>query len=462
MNIVFKPHPGPQTQVLQRLEKEILFGGSRGGGKSTAMTAWMVEPSYISNPLYRGLVIRRNYTDLRDWIDKAREMYRYMDVKVVGNPAEFRFPSGAKIRTGHLSDANAVAAFLGHEYQKMGIEELTLINEEEQYLRLISSARSTIPGLKPQIFCTTNPGGPGHNWVKMRFVNNGDNKTYVDSRSGNTRIFIPSRIYDNPTLMETDPGYLEMLKELPDDLRRAWLDGDWDIFAGQFFRSWRNDIHVVEPFEIPDSWRRYRGIDYGFAAPFACLWFTVDFDGNVYLYREHYEADKELNYHIGKILELSGDEKIHLTLADPAMWIRNPQNTKNPYNATPTHLSIADIMLFNGLPCIKANNDRVSGWNNMREYLHWEGETYNMKKPPKLRVFNTCREVIRTIPMQVHDEHRVEDVNTKGEDHIPDAIRYTLMHLGRPDTPIKPKSDIEKLIDRLDGDKIIEYPGIRG
>ena len=188
----------------------------------------------------------------------------------------------------------------------------------------------------------------------------------------------------------------------------------------------------------------------------------MDHDANVYLYREHYEKERELNYHIQKILELTGDEDIHLTIADPAMWIRNPQNSTNPFNPTPTHLSIADIMLFNGITCVKANNDRISGWNNMREYLHWTAEDQKITKQPRLKVFNTCREVIRTIPVQVHDEHRVEDVNTKGEDHIPDAIRYTLMHLGRPDNPIRPKSEIEKLIDKLDGEEMVEYPGVRG
>lgn len=458
MNIVFQPHPGPQTEALTRSEKEILFGGSRGGGKSTAMTAWMIEPSHINNPLYRGLVIRRNYTDLRDWIDKAKEMYRFLDVKVVGNPAEFRFPSGAKIRTGHLTDQNAWTAFLGHEYHKIGIEELTLIAEEELYLRLISSARSTIPELTPQIFCTTNPGGPGHHWVKTRFVDVAYNETYNDPVTTGTRIFIPSRVYDNPTLMEVDPGYIEMLKGLPDELRRAWLDGDWDIFAGQFFKQWCREEHVIEPFEIPPTWRRYRAVDYGFAAPFACIWAAVDHDGNVYIYREHYEKGKELNHHITRILELSGDEDIFLTICDPAMWIRNPQNSKNLNNKMPSIMSIADIMLFAGIPCVKANNDRINGWNNMREYLH-----YLENKPPKLKIFKNCENVIRTIPTQVHDEHRPEDINTKGEDHIPDAIRYLLMHIGRPDAPNnRPKTNIEKLIDRLAGeDDRSEYVGIR-
>jgi hypothetical protein len=247
-----------------------------------------------------------------------------------------------------------------------------------------------------------------------------------------------------------------MLKELPDELRRAWLEGDWDIFAGQFFTSWRQAHHVVEPFEIPSSWRKYRCVDYGFAAPFACLWAAVDHDANVYIYREHYEKGHELSHHIARILELNGDDDIHLTICDPAMWIRNPQNSQNPFSSAPSSMSIADIMLFAGIPGIKANNDRINGWNNMREYLHW-----NETKSSKLKIFKNCKETIRVIPIQVHDEHRVEDINTRGEDHIPDALRYLLMHLGRPDNPLKPKTSIEKLIDRLDSEGSGQYIALK-
>ncbi len=452
--VIWQPHPGPQTKVLTRKESEILFGGSRGGGKTEAMTVWMVEPDYIKSPRYRGLVIRRNYDDLKDWIDRAKHMYRYMGVKVTGNPAQFEFPSGAKIWTGHLSNEDAWTKYLGQEYQKIAIEELTLIPNELDYLRLISSARSTIPGISSQVFATTNPGGPGHGWVKARFVDSAKNKTHFDKKSRKSRIFIPSKVTDNPTIMREDPEYIESLKALPDELRRAWLDGDWDVFSGQFFQKWRHDIHVVEPFDIPYEWYRYRSIDYGFAAPFACGWWAVDFFGNVYLYREHYEAGQELSHHIDRILELSGQEEYMMSVGDPSMWIRNPQNTNRSDVVAPSNMSIADILNRAGVNLFKANNERVNGWNLCRQYLDHYAE-----QPPKLKVFSTCPNFIRTIPTLVHDEKRPEDLNTKGEDHHADQMRYFLHYVGSP-TKVVQKPWLQKELDKLLSEDT-DYQGIR-
>ena len=452
--VIWQPHPGPQTKVLTRKESEILFGGSRGGGKTEAMTVWMVEPDYIKSPRYRGLVIRRNYDDLKDWIDRAKHMYRYMGVKVTGNPAQFEFPSGAKIWTGHLSNEDAWTKYLGQEYQKIAIEELTLIPNELDYLRLISSARSTIPGISSQVFATTNPGGPGHGWVKARFVDSAKNKTHFDKKSRKSRIFIPSKVTDNPTIMREDPEYIESLKALPDELRRAWLDGDWDVFSGQFFQKWRHDIHVVEPFDIPYEWYRYRSIDYGFAAPFACGWWAVDFFGNVYLYREHYEAGQELSHHIDRILELSGQEEYMMSVGDPSMWIRNPQNTNRSDVVAPSNMSIADILNRAGVNLFKANNERVNGWNLCRQYIDHYAE-----QPPKLKVFSTCPNFIRTIPTLVHDEKRPEDLNTKGEDHHADQMRYFLHYVGSP-TKVIQKPWLQKELDKLLSEDT-DYQGIR-
>jgi len=444
--ILWQPHKGAQTKALQQSAKEILYGGARGGGKTEAGLAWMIEPTYLMNEKYRGLVIRRNYDDLRDWIDRAKMFYRSLGVKVTGNPAEFTFPSGAKIRTGHLADSDATYKYLGHEYHKILIEELTIIPDEENYLRLISTCRSTVENLEPQIFATTNPGGAGHMWVKQRFVDVAREKEYVDPVTGQTRIFIPSRVYDNPTLMENDPDYVNTLKGLPEELREAWLEGSWDVFSGQYFNKWRYEKHVVKPFKIPSDWHRYRCIDYGYSAPFACLWIAVDYDGDAYVYREHYEKQKPLSHHIEKIKELSGDEKYQNSLADPAMWIRNPQNTNNWSNALPTHMSIADIMLFNGVPVNRANNDRISGWNLLREYLEWNDED---KPEPRIKFFSNCENLIRTLPMLVHSEKKPEDVDTTQEDHAPDALRYGLMYIGSPNKDsVKPylQRELEKLL----------------
>jgi hypothetical protein len=444
--ILWKPHRGAQTTALQQTAFEVLYGGARGGGKTEAGLAWMIEPNYLMNPRYRGLVIRRNYDDLRDWIDRARQFYRSLGVKVTGNPAEFNFPSGSKIRTGHLADSDATYKYLGHEYHKILIEELTIIPEEEHYLRLISTCRSTVAGLTPQIFCTTNPGGVGHMWVKQRFVDVARNEEYIDPVTGRDRIFIPSRVYDNPTLMKHDPNYVKTLEGLPEELRRAWLDGDWDVFSGQYFNRWRYEKHVIKPFKIPSDWHRYRAIDYGFSAPFCCLWIAVDYDGDAYVYREHYEKRQPLSHHTAKIKELSGKEKYQNTLADPACWIRNPQNTNNWSNALPTHMSIADIMQFDGVTANRANNDRINGWNVVREYLEWNDSD---KPEPRLKIFENCKNLIRTLPMLVHSEKRPEDLDTKQEDHSADALRYGLMYIGSPSKDsVKPylQRELEKLL----------------
>ena len=453
MQIHWEPHP-KQAFALSRQEFEIAFGGSRGGGKSSCLMAWMVDPEYLNNPLYRGLIIRRNYDDLRDYIDRATQMYKHLDVDVVGNPAEFRFPTGAIIRTGHLMDKQAYQKYQGHEYHKMGIEEATLIADEEDYLKLISSCRSTI-GLAPQIFLTCNPGGPGHNWFKERFVANEREKTHYDPVTGRTRIFIPSKIHDNPTLMKEDPGYMEMLKGLPEELRRAWLDGDWDVYYGQYFSQWRYDVHVVEPFKIPSTWYRYRGIDYGYKAPFATAFLAVSPKGDVYLYREYYVAEMELSGHIEALTGMSQGEEFRATLGDPSMWIRNPINTNRSDAVAGSHMAIADLLRKGGINAIKANNNRLSGWNLLREYLKWDEET-----PPKFFVFKTCRKFIDTIPMLVHDLRRPEDLDTKGPDHLLDATRYAMMAIGKPEEE-EAKPWIQKLMQKFEANKT-DVPGLRG
>lgn len=235
--MIWRPNPKQET-ALTRNEYEIGFGGSRGGGKTDAGQAWLMYD--IKNPLYRGLVIRRNADDLKDWIDRARRMYSGLKAEFVGQPAEIRFPWGAIIRCGHLKDEGAYMKYQGHEYQRMLIEELTQIPTEKQYLMLLSSCRSTVPDLKPQVFTTFNPDGPGFNWVKRRFGLHGTPREPIvlkDPKTGLGRVFIPSKITDNPHLVKNDPGYLQFLDGLPDGLREAWRDGSWDepIIAGSYY-----------------------------------------------------------------------------------------------------------------------------------------------------------------------------------------------------------------------------------
>lgn len=227
--IIWQPHEGQQTLALSLDVFELLYGGARGGGKTDAGIAWLMRD--IENPLYRALVLRRNADDLKDWADRAQRMYVYAEK--VGQPAEFRFPSGAIIRLGHLNDENAYTKYQGHEYHRVLIEEVTQIPSEDAYEKVLASCRSSVPGLKPRVFCTTNPDGPGRNWVKRRFIDPArPNSVFIDPLSKRTRVFIPAKVEDNPTLMRVDPDYVRMLEGIKDpELRKAWRDGDWDSFS---------------------------------------------------------------------------------------------------------------------------------------------------------------------------------------------------------------------------------------
>lgn len=242
--IVWKPNAGPQTWVLQKIEDEIFFGGQRGGGKTDAGIVWMVEP--VENKLYAGLVLRKNHKDLSDWISRAKRLYANVGGVYVGDT--FRFPSGATIKTGHLAEEDAYEKYQGHEYQRILIEELTHIPTEELFLKVLGSNRSTVPDLRAQFMGTANPGGPGHRWVKKRYIDTAVlyDREYIDDeglpqtcKHGRrwtdpvhqlTRIYVPSRVEDNPFLFKLDPKYVRYLDSLPEELKKAWRLGDWNTY----------------------------------------------------------------------------------------------------------------------------------------------------------------------------------------------------------------------------------------
>lgn len=253
-DILWEPQ-AKQAVALERDEDEILYGGARGGGKTDAGQAWLLYDH--EHPEYRALVIRRNSDDLKDWRDRAERMYQGTAAEFVGTPTEIRFPEGGKIRTGHLKDENAYTKYQGHEYQRMLIEELSQIPREKDYLKLISSNRSTVPGLHAQIFATTNPDDPGLEWIKQRW-NIPDqpdfDKVYVTRKMVNVLedgkivqkmrrlVFIPAKLEDNPILVKADPAYLiqlELLKEQDPELYEAWRNGTWAGYGveGAYYRS---------------------------------------------------------------------------------------------------------------------------------------------------------------------------------------------------------------------------------
>ena len=256
MRISWQPQP-KQEIALSSNNDEILYGGARGGGKTMAGMVWLLYD--IQYPFYRALTIRKNADDLKDWIDRAKEMYKPVRGEVVGNPPEIRFPRGGIIRTGHLKDENAYMKYQGHQYHKMVLEELSQIPREKDYLKLIGSNRSPNPEIKPQVFCTTNPDEPGYEWIKSRWdiPDMPDfNKVYeVKTAEGKRLIFIPAKLEDNPILMAADPNYIKYLEELKTkdfELYQAWRLGNWKGFGveGSYYR--RQLVQAEENGRITD------------------------------------------------------------------------------------------------------------------------------------------------------------------------------------------------------------------
>lgn len=257
MKILWKPQKR-QSEALERAEREILYGGARGGGKTDAGMAWLLYDKDASK--YRALVIRKNATDLGDWIDRAESMFSSSKGTKVGTKfgTEFQFPSGAKIRTGHLADKDAYTKYQGHEYQKMVIEELSQIPREKDYLKLLASNRSTVDGIHPQIFSTTNPDDPGIDWIRERWgipevpdfkqIYKTEKVVEIADDEGNlvkrkrTLVFVPAKLEDNPILIKKDPDYmiqLELLKQVDYELYDAWRNGNWKGYGveGAYYRN---------------------------------------------------------------------------------------------------------------------------------------------------------------------------------------------------------------------------------
>lgn len=385
----------------------------------------------VANPRFRALVIRKNADDLSDWVDRARNMFGRFGADFAYRPAEIKFPSGAIIKTGHLKDDQSYTKYQGHEYQRMVIEELNQIPLEKRYLQLISSCRSTVKGLDPQIFCTTNPGGPGHGWVKKRFVDVAPPNTIYYDKQGLSRVYIPATIDDNPTLLTLDPSYikrLDALKETDEELWKAWRLGSWDTFAGQFFREFRRDLHTCKPFTPKSSIPKYAGVDWGRVAPFVFLAAAFDVvemeDGRkfhrVWIYKEIDGVEKNPK-EWAKIIhnQVSLEEFVKIQ-CDTKMFSPGDDGS----------ISITDQFkkAFRKLGVEarlkKTNKDRIGGWSVVHDWLSIAPDGL-----PYLIITENCHDLITTIPELVHDEKKVEDVDTTGNDHWADALRYMLKHI---------------------------------
>ena len=409
-----------QREFFLSRARHTAYGGARGGGKS-----WAMRRKFILLALrYHGLnllLLRRTLPELREnhLIPMQRELYGF----AVYNSAErvFRFPNGSRIKLGYCDTMQDVYQYQGQEYAVIGLEEATHFTEEQMRF-LTTCNRTTRKDFSPRMYYTCNPGNVGHAWVKRLFID----RLYAENENPDDYLFIPARIYDHKVLLDADPNYIRQLEALPEELRRAHLDGDWDVHAGQYFREFSRDRHVIEPFEIPSWWRRFRSMDWGYNDPCCVLWHAVDGENRVYTYRELYVRETRAGEVASMVLELSRGESISYTVASPDMWQKRGAVLSGAGGFEGE--TLAELFTSSGLSLTPADNSRVPGWNRVRDFLAVAPDGR-----PNWLCFSDCRNLIRQLPALQFDQHNREDA-ADGDDHAPEALRYALMsrpHAGK-------------------------------
>jgi hypothetical protein len=412
-----------QSEALSRNEFELFCGGERGGGKSEVGRAWLLEPEYLNNPMYRCLVLRKNSNDLDDWIFRMKA-FCGASIEIGGSPCTIKFPGGGRGTLGHLANKDSWTHYVGHEYQKILLEEINIIPEEQRYLMVLGSCRSSIPELKPQCMSSGNPGNVGHAWVKKRFVDCSREKTYVDPHSGLSRIFIPLKLRENIKL----PGsYEQTLRLLPEAIQRAWIEGDWDALAGQMFVQ-MPEVENPHNLTSDEAMTLEGSFDFGSSytghSSFG-LWYT-DSIGRPHRILTWYhklghtagEQAQELKEHIVSF-HLTGGRSPLKVFADPSIFAKRKETG---LGATPK--SVANIFKeVTGWDFVPAPNARANGWRVCQDYFGCDPTTKESKCFAWEGYNNTFYECFQ---MQVRDPDDPDDISENNWDHVCDETRYYL------------------------------------
>ena len=476
ISLVWEPQPGPQSlAVAAPFVGELMFGGARGGGKSDYLLGDFLQ-DINQGEHWRGIIFRKSYPELEELIVRAKEIYAPLGASYKVSEKTFYFPTGATLKFRHTENEADADLYQGHQYTWIGWDELGNWANLKAYKKLKACLRSAHVVKNKRIRCSANPGGIGHHAVKHYFIDPAPKgmeiiKSIDEDGAINTRMFIPSRVYDNVILMQNDPQYVSRLRELGSpELVKAWLEGDWNVITGAYFPEFSDKKHVLRPFIIPEHWMRFRSMDWGSATPFAVLWHAVS-DGHllsdgryipqgaVVTYREFYgcvpgKVNEGVRWPATKVArqihKLEQYEKISYGVIDPSAY---------KWDGGPSH---AERMATEKVFFRKADNNRIGGWDQVRDRLCGIREdvaltrdggpvvdplserTEDFVGDPMWYIFDTCVHTIRTLPALQHDIDNMEDCDTDGEDHAPDALRYGLM--SRPWSRPKPRSvsaDIE-------------------
>ena len=414
-----------QQAFVAAKEFEVLYGGAAGGGKSYGQLsdALLYATTYAGS---KQLILRRTYGELeKTLIRQALDLYPREIFKFESSRHCGRFANGSLIDFGSLDAPNDIYKYQSAEYDVIRFDELTHFTED-MYRYLISRVRGANEFPK-SVKSTTNPGGLGHSWVKSRFIDPAPPDTAF-TVGGLSRIFLPARLCDNPHLERADPDYRRRLELLGERERKALLDGCWDLFEGQYFSEFDREVHVVEPFALPRHWPRYRAIDYGLDM-LACLFLAVDEQGRAWVYREVYQSGLIVSQ-AAEAIRAATHEPITATFAPPDLWNRHKD----------TGRSTAEIFHNSGIPLRKVSNDRIQGWLELKEWLRPYTDEQG-QRAAALRIFTTCRNLIRTLPALAMSEHDPGDAATTPHEltHAPDALRYFTAGRPRPAHLSKPE-----------------------
>jgi len=428
--VVFKANDGPQAEFLESPERDVLYGGAAGGGKSYALLADVLRD--VGNPNHRGLLLRRTLPELTELIDKSRQLYMKAVPGAVFKQAKstWEFPSGAKVWFSYVDDERDVTRYQGQAFNWIGIDEITQYPTPYVWNYLRSRLRSTDPKLGLYMRCTANPGGVGGWWVRKMYIDPSppgsafwakefDTQKTIRYPIGHAKEgqplflkkFIPARLTDNPYLA-IDGQYEAMLLSLPEVERKRLLEGDWDVAEGAAFTEFSRSLHVVESFDPPDGWARVRAGDYGYSSPSCILWGAIDWDNNIWIYRELYIK--------GRTGEALGELVLELERNDPTMQISVLD--ASCWNRTGLGPSIAETMNRGGCRWIPSDRNRLAGKIEIHRRLACDS-----RGQPRVRIMDNCTNLVRTLPTLPLSKHNPEDVDTKADDHAYDALRYMMM-----------------------------------
>lgn len=417
---VVKLDPMPKLNDKQKIfmkskKKHVAYGGARGGGKSFAMRLLFALLASKHEKLML-LLLRRTYPELEaNHIIPLQQMLKNIAVWKEGKKAFYFKYTGSILKLGYCKTDSDANQYQGQQYDVIGFEEATLFSEM-QIVIISTCLRNVRMDFDTRIYYTCNPGGVGHAYIKRLFID----KEYEKNENPNDYEFIQALIYDNKVLLDNDPTYLQILKNLPEDLMKAHLEGDWDALAGQYFKEFIRSIHVIEPFEIPREWKRYVTIDYGLDM-FAAYFIAVDYEKNCYVYKEIYQTDLIISEAANELKSMIlPEENIKFVYGPPDLEARRQDTGK----------SALQIFLENDIVIVTTRNDRIPGWLCIKELLKVRDvkniHTGKVERTAQLKFFSNVKNLCKNLPMLQRDPKNPSDVSKEPHEltHGPDALRY--------------------------------------